>query len=127
MDDRGTLGWVESAIDSETVERTGMRFIGGIVCHDEKAAFVEMGTGFIGAGHPHEIAVRLGWRYDINSHGAAGWWYPTTSSDPNPHKREIDGRLYAWTAGMPARPFMHDAYKNLKRDLKTTAKEVFAE
>ena len=69
------------------------------------AVFVEYGTGIIGQNNPHPRA----WEYDTNGHGYGGWWYPTTSHDPNPNKwvNPETGQLMAWTRGQPSRPFMY--------------------
>lgn len=56
------------------------------------AAYVEFGTGVVGARNPHPV----GWAYDVNGHGDAGWMYPG------------DDGHYHWTKGMPARPYMYD-------------------
>ena len=56
------------------------------------AAYVEFGTGVVGAGSPHPI----GWAYDVNGHGDEGWHYIGD-----------DGHLH-WTKGMPSRPYMYD-------------------
>lgn len=70
------------------------------------AMFVEYGTGIVGATNPHPHP----WAYDINGHGDNGWYYPTTDDDPNPNKHVYNGQLYAWTKGMPSRPFMYKAW-----------------
>ena len=89
----------------------------------DHAAFVEFGTGVRGAETPHPT---LPWAYDIHGHGAGGWWYPTTASDPNPTKRRAkDGTFWAWTAGMPARPFMYETARELRERVGDMAKEEF--
>lgn len=73
--------------------------------------YVEYGTGIVGSSDPHPDPTAVGWRYDINNHGKAGWWYPTTMSDTNPTKKETsDGGFIAWSAGVRARPFMFDTW-----------------
>lgn len=78
----------------------------------KKYEHVEFGTGIVGKqgvkhpflGTPHNH----NWDYDVNDHGKSGWWYPTDADDDNPTKREgSDGKLYAWTKGQRARPFMY--------------------
>lgn len=76
------------------------------------AAFVEFGTGVVGAASPHPT---LPWAYDVNQHGEAGWVYYD----------EVEGR-FRWTKGMPSRPFMHNTAAQLEREVLQTAKEVFA-
>ena len=90
---------------SITGEANGNR--GRIVAGTDHAAFVEFGTGVVGARNPH---VRnpgtgpspVGWAYDVNNHGDAGWMYPGD-----------DGHLH-WTKGMPSRPYMYDTSRILE-------------
>lgn len=96
----------------------------GIIRTDsDHAAFVEFGTGVRGASAPHPT---LPWAYDIHGHGDSGWWYPTDATDPNPTKRQApDGSFWAWTKGMPSRPFMYDTARELADRVAETAREVF--
>lgn len=87
--------------------------IGVIFAGAPHAVFVEFGTGVVGAGNPHPDPVG-GWKYDINSHGEAGWWY-WSDSDNNWH----------WTKGMPSRPFMWETAKELPFIMEKAAKAVF--
>ena len=75
---------------------------------NEYATFVEFGTGIVGKENPHPKP--MGWRYDTNSHGEKGWFYPTTPDDPNPWKHTYNGQLYGWTKGQASRPFMYGAW-----------------
>ena len=68
--------------------------------------YVEFGTGIVGASNPHPHP----WIYDVNGHGEKGWFYPTDASDPNPWKHYYNGKLYAWTKGQKARPFMYNTW-----------------
>ena len=84
------------------------------------AVYVEMGTGIKGANSPHPDTSILGFnfQYDRNSHGNAGWWYPTDEKDPNPTKITAkNGKMYAWTAGMPSRPFMYNTAQTIKSEM----------
>lgn len=76
------------------------------------SAYVEYGTGIVGAGSPHPEAGSYpgGWRYDVNEHGEAGWWYPGK-----------DGK-YRWTKGMPHRPFMYETAQILRQSVEDIAK-----
>lgn len=76
----------------------------------EDLLYVEYGTGIVGSSDPHPDPTSVGWRYDINNHGEAGWWYPTTADDTNPTKKEVSGGFIAWSAGVRARPFMFDTW-----------------
>lgn len=89
------------------------------------AVYVEFGTGVRGQDSPHPLGLP-GWIYDINEHGDRGWWYPTNSSDPNPYKHQgDDGSWWAWTKGMPSRPFMYETAMELRDDVENVAREVF--
>lgn len=83
-------GDLMSSIDAEVDGDKGY-----VRAYAEHAAFVEFGTGVVGAGSPHPNPV--GWAYDVNGHGEAGWVYPSAK----------DGHFY-WTKGQPAKPFMYD-------------------
>lgn len=72
--------------------------------------YVEYGTGMVGSENSHPDAVAAGWRYDVNSHGDLGWWYPTTANDTNPTKKESSSGFVAWTQGVKSRPFMYETY-----------------
>ena len=80
--------------------------VGHIRVGAKYALFVEYGTGVRGAASPHPEPIP-GWVYDINHHGEAGWWYPTTESDPNPTKKQLeDGQWIAHTKGQAANAFV---------------------
>lgn len=98
-----------------TYTKTGV----SIRVNKEYAMFVEYGTGIVGVGNPHPKP-EAGWLYDMNNHGEKGWYYPTTSDDPNPHKHMYDGQLYGWTKGQASRPFMYETYLYAKRIFKKT-------
>jgi len=76
------------------------------------AIYVEFGTGVVGAGSPHPAPA--GWRYDVNNHGEAGWWY-FNDRDQKWH----------WTKGIKSRPFMYNTVQILERESVRIAKEVF--
>lgn len=58
------------------------------------SAFVEYGTGVVGAGtHPNPN----GYQYDANNHGGNGWFY-----------YDDEGNIH-WTKGMKAHRYMYDA------------------
>jgi hypothetical protein len=76
------------------------------------AIYVEFGTGVVGAGSPHPAPA--GWRYDVNNHGEAGWWY-FNDRDQKWH----------WTKGIESRPFMYNTLQILERESARIAKEVF--
>lgn len=100
----------------------GNTAVASIINDEEKAQFQEYGTGVIGEQFPHvaEELQKIGWKYDVNGHGEAGWWYPTTDSDPNPYKwTDTDGQLRAWTKGLPAGRYFYNALKR--------AEEMFTE
>lgn len=78
--------------------------------NSEYYMFVEYGTGIVGQNNPHPKP-SSDWIYDSENHGESGWWYPSTSSDPNPTKYTAkDGNIWAWTKGQASRPFMYDTW-----------------
>lgn len=79
------------------------------------AVYVEFGTGVVGKGSSHPAADLQGWRYDVNNHGEAGWWY-FNDRDQKWH----------WTKGIESRPFMYNTVQILERETLRIAKEVFA-
>lgn len=79
------------------------------------AAFVEFGTGIIGAeseqsGFPHN-----GYVPDGRGHGMEGWWY-------------YNMRDHRWhhTWGEPAKPFMYTAFTRIRDNAGRYAATVFA-
>ena len=76
------------------------------------AKYVEFGTGIVGSKESHPAYSQKGWRYDINSHGEAGWKYP-----------KKDG-TYGWTRGQVAQKFVYQAVLDLERDYIEIAKNV---
>lgn len=113
-------GELQRSIMHETNGKAGF-----VACKCSYAVFVEFGTGIKGQTNPHPDVAILGWNYDVNNHGDLGWWYPTDESDPNPTKHTCkNGKTYAWTKGMPSRPFMYNTAEILRSRLITTAKEL---
>lgn len=78
------------------------------------AAYVEFGTGIVGERDPHPDTSLVGWRYDINEHGEAGWHYYKNGE-------------WHWTKGMQSRPFMYETGRDLRMKVSRIAKEVFAD
>lgn len=76
------------------------------------AKFVEFGTGIVGKNKQHPDTSIVGWKYDVNEHGEAGWYYYR------------DGKWH-WTKGMPSRPFMYETDIELMMEVSKIAKEVF--
>ena len=77
------------------------------------AAYVEFGTGVVGSNSPHPNP--QGWQYDINAHGDEGWVY-----------YDDDSGEFRWTKGFKSRPFMYNTARQLEKDCKKIAKEVFS-
>lgn len=113
--------------------------LGFVKCKCGYAVYVEFGTGVVGKGSRHPNVGILGnytppsynghkyTGYDSQGHGELGWWYPTTESDPNPYKRKTkDGKLYAWTKGMPSRPFMYNTAQKLRQLVIPTARGLIS-
>jgi len=72
------------------------------------AVYVEYGTGIYGA--------------DLNNHGFDGWWYPAPWGT-----WEKNGKKYAWTNGMPPRPFMQNTMNDLVAEAEVAGGRVIAE
>ena len=91
--------------------------IGRVWTKDMVVIINEYGSGIRGSESPHPKA--NGWKYDVNNHGEKGWWYPTDSSDPNPHKWvDDDGQLRALTRGIKSKRMFYNAYKEVKKEYK---------
>lgn len=106
-------------ISSITGEVSGSKGYVRVNC--EYAVYVEFGTGVVGEKNPHPNygGYTLGYNYDHNGHGELGWWYPTDESDINPTKYYAkDGNLYAWTRGIPSRPFMYNTAKKMEEYIR---------
>ena len=97
----------------------------GIKNTTDKAYFNEFGAGIVGSQNPHitEELVKEGYKYDVNSHGEAGWWYPTTEDDQNPTKKEVDDGWIAWTKGLPAQKAFYEALKKAEERFKEVGAE----
>jgi len=92
-------GQLEASITGFFDEETGV----GIIRTDcPYAVYVEFGTGVVGQRNPHPEPIE-GWKYDVNEHGDAGWWY----------FNERDQKWH-WTKGMESRPFMYNTLQILK-------------
>lgn len=76
------------------------------------AKFVEFGTGIRGKENSHPDTSIVGWKYDVNEHGEAGWFYYKEGS-------------WHWTKGLPSRPFMYETGRDLAKIITKTAREVF--
>lgn len=84
---------------------------GQIIASASHAAYVEFGTGIVGSMSPHPT---LPWIYDINAHSFDGWTY-------------FKNGQFHWTAGQPAKPFMHNTAQQLANEAPKIAREVFSE
>ena len=97
--------------------------VGFIFAPSPYAFYVEYGTGIVAMTAPHPEQGIRGIQYDQNNHGLAGWWYPSEDGwyiAPN-------GQTFAWTRGMPARPFMYNTMKWLEEAARTVASEIWTE
>lgn len=117
-------GFLSDSIDSEYSNGSGRIYAGAYY-----AAFVEYGTGIIGANNPHPEPI--GWSYDVNGHGMAGWMYPMKdgpqSNAWSPDGRKAAGVKLAWTRGMPARPFMYSTMRELETMVEREGGRIIAE
>lgn len=85
--------------------------VGVISAYSDHAVYHEFGTGVVGKAHSHPEATSVGWAYDVNKHGEAGWTYPK------------DGG-YRHTKGQPARRYMYDTAKELEAKASDIIKEA---
>lgn len=76
------------------------------------AVYVEFGTGVVGSKSPHPNP--QGYTYDVNAHGDEGWVY-----------YDDDSGNFRWTKGFKSRPFMYNTARQLEKDCKKIAEEVF--
>lgn len=76
------------------------------------AVYVEFGTGVVGKGSPHPNPD--GYQYDVNQHGDEGWVY-----------YDDDSGQFRWTKGFKSRPFMYNTARQLEKECKKIAEEVF--
>ena len=76
------------------------------------AVYVEFGTGVVGSQSPHPNP--NGYQYDVNNHGDEGWVY-----------YDDDSGNFRWTKGFKSRPFMYNTARQLEKDCKKIAQEVF--
>ena len=86
---------------------------GGIKTTDEIDTYREFGTGIMGSQNPHiaEYLAEVGWIYDVNEHGEAGWKYP-----------KGDG-TYGWTRGIPASKKFYNAMIRMEHAFPFIAQE----
>lgn len=107
------------------VKLEGNIAIAGIIDKSDIDWLNEFGTGIVGSQHPHisEELAKEGYKYDVNSHGKAGWWYPTTEEDPNLTKKEVDDGWIAWTKGLPAQKAFYEALKKAEERFKEVGEE----
>ena len=100
---------------------SGAKAVFFVVADSRHAAFVEFGTGQMGAEgpYPHPFPKGVKWNYNTGKTifefepGQYGWFY-----------KGDDGNLY-FTQGMPSRPFMYETSLRLQELVVKTAKEVF--
>lgn len=115
--------------DSITGEYHKGQHSGTIYAGAYYAAFVEYGTGIIGADNPHPEPQE--WEYDTNGHGMAGWFYPVSDNPQSkawhPDGRKAAGVKLAWTRGMPARPFMYNTLRELEAEVEREGGRIIAE
>ena len=101
----------------------------GVIYNDNpKMAFIEFGTGVVGKNSKQNpLASSLGWVYDQNQHGDAGWWYPVASQPPKGQPSWYNnGQWYAWTRGQEAKNIFYNALERLKREIPDIIKKVLS-
>lgn len=89
------------------------------------ATYVEFGTGFIGKGNSHPKSSELNYKYDINNHGQAGWFYPTKKDGEQLNSFETStGDRLVWTQGQTSKPFMYNTAVTLQENVVRLVKET---
>lgn len=84
---------------------------GFIKTTNNHAAFVEFGTGIVGATNRSHEPKPFEWQHDSHNHGDYGWVY---------------GKDYRrWTKGMPPRPFMWDTWQMMCEDASEMMRSKF--
>ena len=99
----------------------------GVVYNDNpKMAFIEFGTGVVGKNSKQNpLADQVGWVYDTNQHGDAGWWYPVASQPPKGQPSWYHNcQWYAWTRGQEAKNIFYNALERLKLEVPDIIKKV---
>lgn len=92
---------------------------GVVYNNNPKMAFIEFGTGVVGKNSgQNPLAQSVGWVYDQNEHGDAGWWYPVASQPPKGQPSWYnDGQWYAWTRGQEAKNIFYNALVRLQQEI----------
>ena len=103
-------GELRNSIEGYFSPQTGI----GIISSGDTlyAMYVEFGTGVVGSQSPHPNP--QGYIYDINAHGESGWVY-----------YDDDSGSFRWTKGFKSRPFMYNTARQLEKDCKKIAQDVF--
>lgn len=78
----------------------------------EHAKYVEFGFGLRGQENPHPDPSLTNWKYDVQGHGPAGWWY-------------FKNGEWHWSGGQPSKPFMYETGRDLRELIQKIAKEVY--
>lgn len=76
-------------------------------------AYIEFGTGYKGASRPYPKNT-VGWQYDVNGHGASGWFYYS----------KTDGSLQYSKGGMYPEMPVYKSYTELQNRAKEIIKGV---
>jgi len=82
----------------------------------EDVAYIEFGTGIVGAESPHPKSSEFEWHYDINQHGWKGWYYT--------HK--LTGEI-AFSVGIPPISPVYDTAREIQKRAVEIISEVIDE
>lgn len=96
--------------------------IGYVIAGAPHAFYVEYGTGIWGQLNPHPEAAQAGWEYDVNGHGAQGWYYDATTDGDNVFSGQ---NKYRWTRGMVSRPYMYNTFIWLQEAAEALGRTIF--
>lgn len=104
-----------------TTRRLKSKVVGDLIASSEHAVFVEMGTGPEGEKGLGSANVSPQMRQGVTYSGK-GWTYPTGKTDPETGKAG-----FAYTEGMPPRPYLYPAYKEHERHVATDVRAALVQ
>ena len=79
-------------------------------------AFVEFGTGVVGAGAGYAGELPSIWQYDVNGHGWEGWTYYDDDRDE-----------WRWTPGRAGAGYMAGAADAMRQSIAAIVREVMGQ
>ena len=111
-----------TSVDGNRVGQVFIEDVGDmtrVVYAGEDVAYIEFGTGYVGANNPYPDQITLNnanWIYDVNEHGYAGWVYKLK-----------DGSGYRHSRGMEAQAPILKGFKKTQVAVPQIVREVMNE